>query len=141
MKLNTTSQYAIRIMGVISELDKKCTSKELSQKLHIPYKYLTKIMNELVKAGLILSTRGREGGYTLAKDTSEIRILDILNAVHENIENDDCILGIGVCCENGQCALHDSWMERKQSLINMFKDQTVENFYSKDTKKNPCLKM
>ncbi|NQY25298.1 MAG: Rrf2 family transcriptional regulator [Campylobacteraceae bacterium] len=140
MKLNVTSQYAIRVIGLISELNRICNAKELSLQLNIPYKYLTKIMNELVKAGLILSTRGREGGYTLAKEPSKIRILDVLDAVHENIENNECILGIGVCCENGQCALHDSWIERKQSLIKMFKEQTVENFYYKDNEKKICLK-
>ena len=140
MKLNTTSQYAIRVIGVISELNRMCTAKELSQQLDIPYKYLTKIMNQLAKSNLITSTRGREGGYSLAKEPSQIRILDVLDAVHENIENNECVLGIGVCCENGQCALHDSWIEKKNSLIKMFKDQTLENFYTQDTTKKSCLK-
>ena len=114
MKLNTTSQYAIRVIGVISELNRRCNAKELSIQLDIPYKYLTKIMNQLAKSNLIISTRGREGGYSLAKEPSQIRILDVLEAVHENIENNECVLGIGVCCENGQCALHDNWIEKKR---------------------------
>ncbi len=87
MKLNTTSKYAIRILTLISKNDTdKYNAKMLSEILEIPYKYLTKLMTSLTKAGLITSQRGREGGYVLTKDSNDIFISDILEAVNESLE-------------------------------------------------------
>ena len=85
MQLSNTSKYAIRILSYITKNeDKKLqNAKELSEILEIPYKFLTKIMTDLVKKEFILSIRGREGGYKLARSASSISVLDILNAFNE----------------------------------------------------------
>ncbi|HIE16178.1 MAG TPA: transcriptional regulator, partial [Bacteroidales bacterium] len=65
LQLSNTSKYTIRILAyMVNHKDSPLISaKELSDKLEIPYKFLTKIMRELVSVGFIESIRGREGGY------------------------------------------------------------------------------
>jgi len=130
MKLNTTSQYAIRILTHIvqnQDID-LFRAKEISITLEIPYKYLTSIMTQLVSANIILSIRGREGGYKLAKEANQIKILDILEAVKECINTKNCVLGIGTCTnDDNKCALHDQWEKPKESMVNMFVNTTLED--------------
>ncbi len=126
MKLNTTSQYALRIMELIAkEQDRLHNAKVISEKLSIPYKYLTKIMTMLVNANLILSIRGRDGGYKLTKPPQEIKLIQILEAVKESVEQKECVLGLGLCKESKKCALHDIWKEPKKSILALFNENTL----------------
>jgi len=127
MKLNTTSQYAIRIMAFIvkNKSDKLFNAKVLSKSLSIPYKYLTRIMTQLVEAKIIISVRGREGGFSIAKDPITIKIIDILDAVKECLHGANCVLGVGLCNVNKKCALHDEWKTPKETMLNMFQNKTL----------------
>ncbi len=127
MKLNTTSQYAIKIMIFFAQnnTDKLFNAKIISEKLEIPYKYLTKIMTQLVDANILISTRGREGGYSMAKKASMIRIVDILESVKEYLHENNCVLGVGSCDERKKCALHDKWTTPRKSVLEVFQNTTL----------------
>jgi Rrf2 family protein len=140
VKLNNTSQYAIRILNFIATKDASHNetllyhAKDLSDTLDISYKYLTKIMTQLVKSEIILSIRGREGGYKLAKKASTIRVLDILDAVNESLISKECILGIGACDQHNKCALHDQWVKPKTMIEEMFKETYLDSLEHKELK-------
>ena len=107
---------------------------ELAKALDISYKFLTKIMAELVKADLVESIRGRDGGYKLKKDASEIMVNDILNLFNDSIKAEQCVLGIGFCNSLCKCALHDQWMEPKLLMQSMFEDSSLEDIAGKGCK-------
>lgn len=136
MQLHNTSQYAIRILSFIAnaESEKLQSAKEIAESLDISYKFLTKIMMELVKADFIVSVRGRDGGYKLAKEASEISILDILNHFNELDGYKECILGSGSCNAKKKCILHDKWLEPKGLIKNMFEETTLDKFDSQSMK-------
>ena len=127
MKLNTTTQYAIRFLHEISKVDELSSIKALSTKLDIPYKYTSAIVTSLVKAGLVESTRGRNGGIRLAKSEENIRLSDILDALNEPYVNDECILGEGKCKSVGHCSLHMSWLEPKRLISDMFRNTSLKS--------------
>ena len=129
MKLNNTSQYAIRIVTFIVQngSKNKYNAKDISEKLSIPYKYLTRMMTQLVEANIIVSTRGREGGYSIEKELSEIKIGDILEAVKESLYQKECLLGNGPCNERKKCVLHDKWTSPKKAISDMFRNTTLED--------------
>jgi len=129
MQLNNTTRYAIRILSYIANKNDKqlYSAKELSEILNIPYKFLTKIMTELVKTNFIISIRGREGGYKLSRPASDISIMEILNQFNELVEQKQCLLGIGMCDNNNKCGLHDQWVKPKKMIKKMFENTTLEN--------------
>ncbi len=132
MELNNTSQYAIRILSYVANYgaDQLISAKELSEALNIPYKFLTKIMTDLVKLDFVISIRGREGGFKLSREASSITIMNILNAFNEFIDHEECILGIGNCAgsDSGKtCILHDKWIKPKGMIRKMYEETTIEN--------------
>ncbi|RXJ80202.1 Rrf2 family transcriptional regulator [Arcobacter sp. F2176] len=136
MQLHNTSQYAIRILSYITNQKKESllNAKELSENLSIPYKFLTKIMGELVRTGLIKSIRGREGGYELNKAASDIKISDILDIFNDSLQEERCILGIGHCDCLNKCALHDQWIQPKSLIEEMFKETTLDKLANNEGK-------
>ncbi len=129
MTLSNTSQYAIRILAYMVNKENKelVTATELADILIISYKFLTKIMNDLVKADFVLSVRGREGGYRLKRDPSEVKVNDILELFNDSIQDEQCILGIGFCNGMCKCALHDQWMEPKYLMQKMFRESSLKD--------------
>lgn len=129
MQLNNTSKYAVRILSYVAgkRNEELCNAKELSKTLDIPYKFLTKIMTKLVRLNFIISTRGKGGGYRLSRPASDISIMEVLNEFNEFLQQNHCILGIGMCDNKNRCGLHDQWEEPKKGIKNMLKNTTLED--------------
>lgn len=135
MQLNSTSKYAVRILSYIANNHEQrlLSAKEISEVLNIPYKFLTKIMTELVKSDFIISIRGREGGYKLSRSAASITIMQILNQFNELTTQNQCVLGIGLCDGNNKCAMHDQWVKPKKLMQKMFEETTLENLEGKES--------
>ena len=136
MQLHNTTQYAIRILSYIASQDNESLSNAtvLAATLDLPYKFLTKIMRELVVAGLVKSTRGRDGGYVLNKKASDIKLVEILEIFNDMLNDEYCVLGIGVCDNNNKCALHDQWSQPKTLLQDMFKNTSLQDLIGRGSK-------
>ena len=135
MQLSNTSQYAIRILAYMADKkDSQLNATQLAEILYIPYKFLTKIMTDLVKVDLVESIRGREGGYKLKKKSSDIMVGDILDLFGDSIKDEQCVLGIGFCNGMCKCALHDQWMEPKLLLQKMFRESSLEDIAGRGCK-------
>ena len=136
MQLHSTSKYAIRIMSyMVNNGDKLLfNAEDISDILSIPYKFLTKIMSDLVKADLIISIRGREGGYKIARPASNIAIIEIIHLFNDFAHREECLLGIGKCDGLNRCSMHDKWVEPKTLIQKMFEETTLQNLEGKEFK-------
>jgi len=79
--LSNTCKYALRALiylGKFSEEDKRIGIKKISEDLGLSSPFLGKILQNLVKQKLLVSTKGPNGGFALAKDASEITLWDIV---------------------------------------------------------------
>lgn len=130
MNLSKTSAYAIRILAFMAKNPKELYSaKYLIQNLEISDKYLRKLMTELSKSGFIISIQGRNGGYKLDKQPTEILLQDI-------VENFDGIGSSGICllglenCENGQsCIMGKYWSKIHEELSGQLKSRTIADLF------------
>jgi len=122
MKLSKTSEYALRILIYMAkEPTLLYTAKKLVEELRISDKYLRRLMTDLSKAGFIVSTQGRDGGYQFAKNIDEIYLYDIVDAIEGMEKLNDCVLGFEICsCEN-PCAMHDTWLNVRNELNRIFR--------------------
>ncbi len=88
MKITSKGRYGIKIMIDLAKNYNNnylIKSKEISERQNIPIKYLEQIINNLRKCGLVISIRGAEGGYKLARSPENITLYDILVCLEGNI--------------------------------------------------------
>ncbi len=79
--LSTASIYALRAMVCLAENHQRpLTSTAIADRINIQSEYLAKVLGTLSRSGLVDSRRGRQGGFTLARSSSDITIMDILYA-------------------------------------------------------------
>ena len=121
-----TAQYAFRIVIFMSsDADKLFSAAFIHEKIDIPYKYLTMLMTKLAKADLLEVSRGRNGGFTIKRDVTEIYLVDILNAIGEN-NCTNCAFSESECDELNPCALHDVYKIPKTALTEMLTTTTLD---------------
>jgi Rrf2 family protein len=101
-----TVEYALRAMvHLAAESPEARTTDQIAAATLVPRAYLSKVLQSLVRQGLIQSQRGIGGGITLAKPPEKLTILEIVNAVEPIQRIKTCPLGLpshGVRL----CALH-----------------------------------
>ncbi len=81
MLITKASEYAILSLIVLSNAKKPMGSESLAIQLSIPKSFLAKILQSLAKANILKSFKGINGGFSLAHDTKEIHMLDVMTAV------------------------------------------------------------
>jgi Rrf2 family iron-sulfur cluster assembly transcriptional regulator len=90
---------AMEAVLFIACTQKKCpiSSKDLSQQLGFPVRYLEQLMQKLVRDSILRGIRGPKGGYVLAKDRKHITLQDICDSLSLNAqgETEDCDLAFG----------------------------------------------
>ncbi|MFL6240803.1 MAG: RrF2 family transcriptional regulator [Actinomycetes bacterium] len=82
--LGARADYAIRALALLAIAVEPLTAEQIAQARQIPKTFLTVILSQLGRAGLVHSRRGRIGGYSLALAPAEISIAEIVAAVGEH---------------------------------------------------------
>jgi len=119
MKLSTKGRYAVMAMADLAsrEDNQPVTLGEIAQRQEISQAYLEQLFAKIRKSGLVNSTRGPGGGYSLSLAPHEIRISDIVQAVDEPIKVIRCELDTSKgCIRSGRCMTHDLWEELGRHL-------------------------
>ena len=110
MKLSTRGRYAVTAMFDIALHHEKgpVLLAEIAQRQGISLSYLEQLFASLRDQGLVKSTRGPGGGYSLAVDSAKIAIADVIDAVDESLDTTRCG-GSGDCQDHQRCLTHDLW--------------------------------
>ncbi len=132
MRLSNAGEYAVRAMlhMASSENNDTCKIFEISKTWNIPESFLRKILVTLSKAGLVLSSRGASGGYTLAKSANSITLLDVVEAIDGKIFLNKCMIGSEMCTNQEWCPVHDVWIKAQTAYSEALKCSTLNDFVS-----------
>jgi Rrf2 family protein len=127
MLVSQTSEYALRAMAWLASAppDGPVRASDLAAGSGIPLHYLSKILRRLVLADLLVSRKGKRGGFVLARPVEEIRFLDILAAVDAYPTQGRCAFGWGVCDESNPCAMHETWTDLNEKILSWAANNTL----------------
>ena len=127
--LSNTCKYAIRAtiyLALNVSENYKIGIKEISKELNIPSPFLSKIMQSLAKQKLLSSTKGPNGGFSLARDADEITLFEIIQIIDGDDLFTKCLISLRSCSEeNKQCSLHSKYEIIRKQILEMFKNQTI----------------
>jgi len=111
MKLSTRARYGVRVMVELALNYGKGSVilKDISKRQNISEKYLSLIIIPLRGVGLVNSIRGAYGGYSLAKDPSQITMKEIVDVLEGDCSLVNCVNDPSACPRVPICASHDIW--------------------------------
>lgn len=127
MLYSKTAKYAVIALAEVAmqRADELVPTRQIAEATCSPYALLAKIVNQLHRAGLVDTTRGKQGGIRLARSPDEITIKDVVVAVDGPSVLDDCPLFLDPCDCDRQCSLHAIWKPARDAVVDFLESTTI----------------
>lgn len=110
-------------------------AKEVSDELKVPKEYVSKVLQMLTSSGIVGSKKGKNGGFFLAKEPVEIKLIDIVEAIDGLDVFKTCVLGFPGCSHETPCPVHDKWGKLREEAFKMLSEETLEDLKEKTKNK------
>ena len=105
IKISEAASIALHAMSLLAHGGKgKLSVKEMAARLKVSEPHLSKVLQRLAKSGLVQSTRGPGGGFTLKRPAAEISLLQVYETIEGPIDHSRCLFNHPVC-QGEQCVI------------------------------------
>jgi Rrf2 family protein len=132
MNFSKTTQYALRVMSFMAKDEQSLyVANELYEQLQIPQHYLRSLLKDLSKSGLLVSTKGKGGGFRLSRSIDLISLSDIVKVTEHTEILSACIFGFENCCSEDKCVMHDIWTASKLNINNVLNTMSLRQVVEK----------
>ena len=141
--LSKSCTYALRAVVYIGQhatTKHKCGIKDIAEELNLPFHFLSKVLQKLVKHDIIQSTKGPNGGFYLNEKSKENSLLKIIEIIDGLSIFTNCCLGLKECSETHSCPIHDDFKVYRDGLYFMFSEKRVADLISKIEDGNSFIK-
>jgi Rrf2 family transcriptional regulator, iron-sulfur cluster assembly transcription factor len=129
--VSQTGRYALRILGYLADhRGQWVQGREIAGATGIPANYLGKILNQLRKAGYVLSQKGWGGGFMLKEASSGRPIIGVVELFEGKVDNDQCVFELRKCSSESPCPLHQHWQKVKVEYAAMLSSVAVSDLRS-----------
>lgn len=106
-------------------------TSEIASRSAVPEPYLAQVLHTLNKNGIIQSQRGRQGGHSLAKNPSEIKLSRVMACLGGTETPVACLDDVHSCIHVPGCAQRDVWREVALAVFNILDSTTIEDLVKK----------
>lgn len=126
MRLTSKGRYAVTAMLdlALHVHEGPVTLAGISERQGISLSYLEQLFTRLRKHGLVASTRGPGGGYSLNRPAHDIAVAEVVTAVDESVDATRCG-GRGDCQDGKRCLTHELWAELSEQIYSFLSDITL----------------
>ncbi len=131
--LSNTCKYALRALiylGKFSTEDKRIGIKKISEDLGLSSPFLGKILQNLVKQKLLVSTKGPNGGFSLARKAADISLWEIVTKVDGEEFFTNCLISLEPCKTHDPskplCPVHSQYEMLRKEIRSFYQDTTLE---------------
>ena len=139
MKISTKGRYALRMLIELAEQKENgfISLKEIAEKQNISKKYLEQIIPILNRSGILMTNRGYQGGYKLAKDPSKITIAEILRNTEGSLAPVACLeQNPNQCPRCNECITLPVWIGLEKVVKEYLEGITLQNIIYNRKKDN-----
>jgi Rrf2 family protein len=127
LKLTKKADYGLIAMRHLAEHADlgACSAKDLADMYALPQEALAKLLQRLVKAGLLQSQQGTNGGYSLARDPRSISALDVIRALEGPLFVTSCTTAKGSCEQTTRCTIREPLRKVSKSIEEVLSRLTI----------------
>jgi Rrf2 family protein len=127
LKLTKKADYGLMAMKHLAEHADSgaCSAKDVAESYGIPQEVLAKILQRLVKAGLLHSQHGINGGYSLARDPGTITAFEVIRAIDGPLFITSCVTVRGECDQSDRCNVKEPLRRVSHSIEEVLRRLTI----------------
>lgn len=127
--LSKSCEYALRAVAYIAlnaEKDKRIGIKEIAKELSLPAPFLAKILQTLVKAKILTSIKGPNGGFFINGNPQKITLLDVIEIIDGMETFRKCAIGLKRCSDHKPCPIHSEVKTYRDGLRESLRKKTLD---------------
>jgi Rrf2 family protein len=102
--------------------------KQIVTAQKVPSHFLSKILHELVRNKILDSYKGPQGGYRLARETHETRLIEIIEVIDGLDIFEKCCIGLKKCSDDHPCPVHREFVPIRHKIRDLLSNKTIEAF-------------
>lgn len=128
MFLSKSFGYALRgilYIALENNRQRKVQVGEIAGKLSVPRHFLAKVLKQVVKNGILESTKGPYGGFSVSVRTMDTSLIHLFEVTDGKLEFNECVLGGRKCNSKNPCPLHDQMVLLRNSMLNNFSNTCI----------------
>lgn len=116
--ISRETDYAARVLLhlTLQGEGERCTAQQIAQQRLIPRALVRRVVTRLAAANLVVTTRGNEGGISLARPPSEISLLEVVEAMEGPLALNQCVVEPGICPLVPTCNVHVAWLHARDVI-------------------------
>jgi Rrf2 family protein len=128
------TEYALRSLVYIqlqNDRNRRPGIDEIAEEIEAPKFYTAKILQRMVKHGVIQSIKGRGGGFYFEKDKAEVPIKELISLTEGNKTISGCGFGLKHCDNNNPCPLHEHYAPIREAINKLVSTETIQSLAKK----------
>ncbi len=125
MLVTRETDYAVRTVLYLARERDLASVAEIARAMHIPKSFLAKILQRLVRSGIVQSLRGVKGGFQLAQKPTEITLLSVTEAIQGPAGINLCAIDVKKCKLSPNCNVLPVWVGIRKEVEARLKKQTI----------------
>jgi Rrf2 family protein len=130
--INRDTDYALRALIHIAKNSQRISVTEIASKLDIPKPFLRKILQILNKEGILISYKGKGGGFLLAIPPKKILLGDLINIFQGPVKLADCVIKKKICSDIKTCPLRKRIRALEKHVVSELKSTTLDDLVQDD---------
>ena len=129
MQLTRAADYALRVMIHLAGQppQTRASRAELAEAADCPEQFLSKVLQSLTRAGLVVSHRGNTGGFELPAGAPEISVLQVVEAIEGPMRLNVCLSSDQVCERQSWCPSHPVWVDAQRAMTDVLRGATIHS--------------
>jgi Rrf2 family protein len=128
--LSVTGEYALRAMVFLARNHDSwpIPGPRIAEAAGVPRKYLSSILADLVRTGLLEGTRGRSGGFQMTRPAKAVSLAEVVAPFEPMTANrKSCPFGNRICSDKDPCSAHERWKEVNAALTRFLEETTLQD--------------
>jgi Rrf2 family protein len=128
LRLSKKADYALIAMKHLarhSPGSQSTSAREIAEQYDIPIELLAKVLQRLVRTGLLVSTQGTRGGYALSRAAKSISVADVIQAIDGPLTVTACSTSNSECEQYSKCSIRDPLWQIRERIVAALGDVTL----------------
>ena len=119
LRLSKKADYALMAMKhlALARTAPSTSAREIAEQYDIPIELMAKVLQRLVRTGLLVSTQGTRGGYTLGRPASAISVADVIQAIDGPVTVTACSTQKNDCEQYQKCSIRDPLWQIRERIV------------------------
>lgn len=125
--ISKSALHALRASVVLAQLPAGtfATAAQVAEACGAPAKYLCKLLEALIRRGLVRSRKGLHGGYALARPPENVTLFDVVDPIDQVSRMPECLLGRRQCSDAEPCRAHERWCQVRETFTGWLTTTTL----------------